>query len=148
MEWIDSNPDAANKLQLQSQITNQVDELTASLAKGNKILQSFGATARLARGSQVQGFGGIPGNPYEAPGYDVSSKGGQFISQLFDGLTQATPDKAREGLGILASEAPEQTDNFWAYVNAQLDNAERYGLKLGTGGKTPEEMRTLLGLKE
>lgn len=134
--------------QYQQMLADSTQNLRGALAKGNQLLSTFQATSKVARADQVQALGGYPGAVDRGLGYGADPLSKDVATFFNNLISTQDPAKRVEGISAFEQTYPQQTKDFWGYVNQRLDQADEYGLTFGDNKQTPDQVRKMLGLKE
>lgn len=138
-----------DRLNLSTMLAAKTGQLEATLAKGQQLLQSVAATTTSARNPLVTSLGGQAAPVPEAPGFGRDAD--TYYAQAFDLLANTKSDP-KEVLARMNQDLGENFGTALDYIATRLNNAERFGLTLGSDEtetyRTPEQLRKAAGLQE
>lgn len=155
-----ASPGEQTRETLLERVTDRTVELQDRLAQGNKMLQSFKASAGADLKGDLVRLGGLsthigtpalgfaPGkfNPETGAPQDLSG----YFQNAFDRISSHDGDP-KELMSMVAADLhPDELQQFMAYADARTRNSQLYGAPMGPEEKgsytSPQEFRKLLGL--
>ncbi len=149
-----------DQLALQRNLAESTQTLQSALVRGNELLQTLGAMARVERSNDVtRNLGGLPNQVNATLGYGtaVDDRGeltlDGYFQQSFDRLAAKDGVSTESKLAALNADlSGEEFQAFLNYAAERAGTAERYGIELGSGEGVkylkPEEFRELLSGKK